>query len=323
MPLISVIVPVYNVEKYLNRCVDSILAQTFTDFELILVDDGSPDNCGKICDEFAKKDNRITVLHQENSGQAVARNNALNIAKGSYIAFVDSDDFINRKYLEILLEALIKSESDISICDMTRDMDCFEFNSQSEFDVIEYNKHDFLLSIYDDAWSRTMGPCCKLFKRCLYDELRFPAGKKFEDVMLMHKVYFSAERFVYINVPLYFWFQNIDSTSSQRKDASSLLDREEAIRSHMDYYPPEYEDVNLAARRFYLNQMHSMLWQLDHDFVQNDTTKKVRRFFDKQAKKYYRKYKNLCSIEEQKRIYYYLYPKKSAIKHKLNSIIKH
>lgn len=95
MPTISIIVPVYNVEAYLCRCIDSILAQTFTDFELILVDDGSPDNCSSICDEYAKKDSRIVVVHKENGGLSDARNTGLDIAKGEYIGFVDSDDFIH------------------------------------------------------------------------------------------------------------------------------------------------------------------------------------------------------------------------------------
>ena len=94
-PKISIIVPVYKVEKYLHKCIDSILAQTFKDFELILVDDGSPDNCGKICDEYAKRDNRIVVVHKENGGQASARNRGINIARGDYIGFVDSDDWID------------------------------------------------------------------------------------------------------------------------------------------------------------------------------------------------------------------------------------
>ena len=106
-PLLSVIVPVYNVEKYLSRCIDSILSQTFTDFELILVDDGSPDNCGSICDEYAKKDKRIIVIHQQNRGVSSARNKGLDIARGEYVTFVDSDDqigSITTLYENILLK---------------------------------------------------------------------------------------------------------------------------------------------------------------------------------------------------------------------------
>ena len=120
MPEISVIVPVYKVEPYLCRCVDSILAQTFTDFELILVDDGSPDNCGAICDEYAAKDERIHVIHQENQGQAAARNHALDWvfinSKSEYISFVDSDDWIHSRYLELLVEGIRRYNVNICQC---------------------------------------------------------------------------------------------------------------------------------------------------------------------------------------------------------------
>ncbi|WP_227166600.1 glycosyltransferase, partial [Enterococcus faecium] len=111
---ISIIVPVYKVEKYLRKCVDSILAQTFTDFEVILVDDGSPDNSGKICDEYAEKDNRVRVIHKENGGLSSARNAGIDVARGKYLGFVDSDDYIDEDMYEILYENLKIHDADIS-----------------------------------------------------------------------------------------------------------------------------------------------------------------------------------------------------------------
>ncbi|MBA1325633.1 glycosyltransferase [Enterococcus faecium] len=110
----SIIVPVYKVEKYLRKCVDSILAQTFTDFEVILVDDGSPDNSGKICDEYAEKDNRVRVIHKENGGLSSARNAGIDVARGKYLGFVDSDDYIDEDMYEILYENLKIHDADIS-----------------------------------------------------------------------------------------------------------------------------------------------------------------------------------------------------------------
>ena len=115
MPLISVVTPVYNVKKYIYRCIDSILAQTVSDFELILVDDGSPDNCGAVCDEYAAKDGRVRVIHQENRGQAAARNRALDMARGEYVAFVDSDDWVHPRYLEILLGNAREKKADVML----------------------------------------------------------------------------------------------------------------------------------------------------------------------------------------------------------------
>lgn len=109
MPEISIIVPVYNVEKYLPRCIDSILAQTFTNFELILVDDGSPDNCGAICDEYAQKDSRVVVIHKENQGVSSARNRGLDVAQGKYIMFCDSDDKVDARWCELLHKAITRN----------------------------------------------------------------------------------------------------------------------------------------------------------------------------------------------------------------------
>lgn len=114
-PLISIIVPVYKVEKYLKRCVDSILTQTYQNMEIILVDDGSPDNCGAICDRYKKTDNRVVVIHKRNGGLSDARNTAIPLAKGEYISFIDSDDWISSYYVEHLYEAVAKCDADIGI----------------------------------------------------------------------------------------------------------------------------------------------------------------------------------------------------------------
>lgn len=119
MPIISVIVPVYNVEKYLPRCIDSILAQTFTDFELILVDDGSPDRCGEICDEYAEKDSRVRVIHKANGGVSSARNAGLDLCRGEYVTFVDSDDYLGAGWLNSLHQAMTESGADVVSADFT------------------------------------------------------------------------------------------------------------------------------------------------------------------------------------------------------------
>ena len=140
MPKISVIVPVYKVEKYLNRCVDSILNQTFTDFELILVDDGSPDNCGKICDEYAVKDNRVVVIHQKNAGASNARNNGIKIARGEYLAFCDSDDVVSSMWLQRLIRFAKPNVLPIGAYCQDKDSLCNNKRLSIEEDK-EYNKN--------------------------------------------------------------------------------------------------------------------------------------------------------------------------------------
>ena len=121
MPLISVIVPVYNCEKYIEACVNSVLNQTFADFEIILVDDGSPDDSGKLCDQLAEKNNKIVVLHQKNQGQAAARNNGVKIARGEWLNFLDSDDLIHPQMLERLYNAVIENNVNLAMCSAVQD----------------------------------------------------------------------------------------------------------------------------------------------------------------------------------------------------------
>ena len=152
-PLLSIIVPVYNVEKYIERCIKSILNQSFTNFELILVDDGSPDNCGKICDEYKKKDSRIKVIHKKNGGLSDARNAGIERAKGEYIAFVDSDDFINKYMYEILYKNAKKWDADISICNFK--MVCENDRIDEDISVIcedakVYGRNEALNKLYSN-----------------------------------------------------------------------------------------------------------------------------------------------------------------------------
>ena len=176
-PLISVVVPVYKVEKYLKKCVESILVQSYTNLEIILVDDGSPDNCGKLCDEFSKMDSRICVIHKQNGGLSSARNAGIDIAQGEYIGFIDSDDTIEPYMYEKLYDAIHNDKTKLAVCAVNyvyesgevlrkkstgRDM-TFDFYHA----MIEMNTH----RIFD------MGAWSKLYHRDLFDDLRFPVGK--------------------------------------------------------------------------------------------------------------------------------------------------
>ncbi len=202
VPTISVIVPIYKVEAYLRRCVDSILAQTFTDFELFLVDDGSPDRCGDICEEYAKIDSRIRVIHKENGGLSDARNAALDVATGEYITFIDSDDWVAPNHLESMLTALQKHDADMAICNFPKvyedgheePMYCPSntvrlLNGENIFDTI----------LQPVAWN-------KLYKASIFRTLRYPVGKLYEDVFIYHDVLAQVNRAVYTGQGTYFYF---------------------------------------------------------------------------------------------------------------------
>ncbi|MFK9089939.1 glycosyltransferase family 2 protein [Bacillus salipaludis] len=213
-PKISIIVPVYNVEPYIHKCIDSILKQTFEDFELILVDDGSPDNCGKICDEYSKLDNRIKVLHKENGGVSSARNAGIRTAKGEYIGFVDSDDFIHQRMYELLYSYGIKHTADVVLCDylVVNDEEMHNTNYDiPEFNEEQYSNIESLYQLYTNLDIQFVIPCNKLFRRSLFNNLKFIEGKRHEDEIIAHRILFKSSKVTYLPIKLYYYFQRKDS----------------------------------------------------------------------------------------------------------------
>ncbi|PLR87261.1 MULTISPECIES: glycosyltransferase [Bacillus] len=208
-PKISIIVPVYNVESYLHKCVDSILAQTHTDFELILVDDGSPDNCGKICDEYANKDSKVKVIHKKNGGLSDARNAGLDIATGDYIGFVDSDDWIEPDMYELLYNMCIKNNCEIASCTST----IYYKNktvTNGTHPLTIHNRNEAMRAmlqgeLYDEVvWT-------KLIKRSLLKEIRFTVGIIYEDTAFTYKVIHESQQVCCIGAPKYNYLKREDS----------------------------------------------------------------------------------------------------------------
>lgn len=183
-PEISVIVPIYKVEKYLPHCIDSIMNQTFTDLEIILVDDGSPDNCGKICDEYAAKDSRIRVIHKENGGLSDARNAGISIAKGKYVGFVDSDDFIESQMYEVLYNMIIRDCSDIAICGVYHHFKAGKYPHYSPKECYVCDgKEAFVLSL--EGKKVIVSACSKLYQKNVFDNICFRTGKTYEDAFFL------------------------------------------------------------------------------------------------------------------------------------------
>ena len=207
MPKITVIVPVYQVEPFLQRCVDSILNQTFTDFELILVDDGSPDGCGALCDESINP--QITVIHQPNGGLSAARNTGIDWAfacsDSQWLAFVDSDDWVHEKYLEYLYRGVMEHHTEISMCDYeetdgTSQQVCADAFDTTVVDGLELfaSKKNVVATV---AWN-------KLYQKELFSQLRYPVGKIHEDEYTTYKLLAKAGRVTYLQVPLYHYYIN-------------------------------------------------------------------------------------------------------------------
>lgn len=239
MPQISVIVPVYKVELYLHRCVDSVLGQTFTDFELILVDDGSPDNCGAICDEYAAKDSRIVVIHQKNGGLSAARNAGLDWvfanSDSQWITFIDSDDWVHSNYLQALYAPIIEHGAPMSKCSYipitstTSIPECMDFS----FEIMEM-KDAYLL--------KNSGVCAptKLFSRSSWVNHRFPIGKLHEDLFSTYKILFQQNSIAVIKAPLYYYWNEGESITRsnwkpQRLDEFDAFDEQLAFFKDTDY----------------------------------------------------------------------------------------
>lgn len=234
-PLISVIVPVYNVEKYLEKCVDSIINQSYHNLEIILVDDGSTDNCPVLCDKYKKKDDRIIVIHQKNGGLSAARNAGLDIAKGEYIGFIDSDDYISIDMYEKLLLAIKKCKADMGICNYIRVNELGTFGKQSSITAgkttgIQVLTHDLLnnFASWVIAWN-------KLYKRNLFYKIRYPIGKLNEDSFIIHKLLYETNTIACINDICYFYLQRNNSIMNLSPNIKKLDDTE-AYFSRADYY---------------------------------------------------------------------------------------
>lgn len=247
-PFISIVVPIYNVEKYLKKCVESILNQTYKNFELILVDDGSPDRCGEICEDFAKKDLRIRVIHKENGGLSSARNAGIDVAKGEYIGFVDSDDYIEPFMYEKLVNAVVKDNCLLSVCSVKyvfEDGSAVTKENSEESQVFDFNRAILEMNTYRLF---DMGAWSKLYHRDLFKEIRFPVGKLSEDFYIMYKIFDIAQRVSYVADPCYNYLQRTNSISRNTKINH---DFEYAAKEQMEYLDKNHPELTVLGHTSY------------------------------------------------------------------------
>lgn len=222
MKLVSIIVPVYNVAPYLHECIDSIVNQTYSNLEIILVDDGSTDESGQICDAYAAQDHRIHVIHQTNGGVSAARNAGIAVATGEYIGFVDSDDFLDINMYSLLVSHLEANELDILECNAYRYKSKHNIKAyKNDGHIIIYNHDEALqIAMYDGftaAWN-------KLYKRSVLGDIRFPTGRKFEDSATSYLIINNAQRVGHIDLCLYYYRLNPNSITQTSFDAKSRWD---------------------------------------------------------------------------------------------------
>lgn len=216
--LISVIIPVYNVKQYMDHCMDTVLNQTYGNLEIFLVDDGSTDDSGNLCDRYAEKDSRIRVIHKKNGGLSSARNAALDVVTGDYICFVDSDDYISSDMFEKLLSAAKKNDCEVAICGQFTEregqisIDEPKVEQLRIFDsdkAIEKLIEDKIINNY--AWD-------KIYKKYLFDGVRFPDGRNYEDIAIMHEIFYKAKKICRIPECLYYYQRRTGSISDHSKE---------------------------------------------------------------------------------------------------------
>lgn len=304
LPLLSVIIPVYKVADYLDRCVDSIINQSYDNLEIILVDDGSPDDCAQKCDEWTEKDDRITVIHKQNGGLSDARNHGMQFISGEYVSFIDGDDYVSEDYIGALFLSARKTESDIIECEYVK------FSNQKECEITDKDYDEYCFSALDglsaliDETYFTPIVCNKLFKKTIIQNVFFEIGKYHEDVFWTYQVFGKSKRITKINRIMYFYFQRESSIMGQTYNLRRL-DSLEGKWNRQKYIEENYPDLILQAKLdFFGSCMYALQCVL----------KNMSGYEKRKAITVIRKYKKMCrlsfkdisSVKGAIKKYYYL-----------------
>lgn len=305
---ISVIVAIYNVENYLSKCIESILNQTYQNLEIILIDDGSSDRSGDICDDYLRRDSRIRVIHRENRGIAYTRNEGLDVAKGDYITFVDSDDYIHPQMYELLMEKLHEQNADIAACDYceisendiptVRDLQV----ENIIIDTIE-TRQEKKKYIYLDKYVDALLVWNKIIKRELWDGIRCPKDKIYEDETITFRTLHNAKKIVYLNEKLYYYIRrNAKSSITTTTFSEKRLFRLDALEVRLDYYI-EKKEWEYLAEAFFVYKT-DFLVILKHIENSEEYTIAILRPYLKKYRQYCKKYLWKMQMSARKKIQY-------------------
>lgn len=262
--MISVIVPVYNVEKYLERCVKSIAAQTYKDLEILLIDDGSTDKSGKMCDDFQQTDSRIKAFHKQNGGLSDARNYGIEHSAGEFISFVDSDDYIDEKMLETLHRLITENDADLAVCSA---MDVFEGKEVTQVkEIKEFNLNKVESYKYMLRGDGIPSACNKLYKRQTVGDVRFPVGKLYEDGFFTPQILKRVEKTAVTSKPMYYYFRRADSITTKpfRKGDLDVIEAyDKCVKQVKELCPEALPYAEFRYRNAYFNVLDKMLMRDD------------------------------------------------------------
>ena len=276
--MISVIIPVYNLENYIEQCIKSVINQTYANLEIIIIDDGSTDNSGNICDLWQKQDNRISVIHKKNSGLSDARNIGLDLAKGDYISFVDGDDWIHPQMYEILLRYYENENIDMVCCKLVK----VEEKTINDFNNVDIDGKYAILTPTDallDLSITDVTACNKLYKRKLFNQIRYPHGRYHEDEWVIHRLLYECNKIVSTDAGLYYYMMR-EGSITHTFSKNRVLDGVEAYIDRVNFViEKEWKTVQMRMVKDCLNHI---IWA----YYQENSNK---RKWHLHMKKYYRK----------------------------------
>ena len=318
MSVISIIVPVYNSSCYLRGCIDSILNQTFRNFELILIDDGSTDDSGQIIDDYAKQDNRIIVFHQVNSGQAVARNYGIKKAKTDWVCFIDSDDIVNPYYLEYLYRAATENKVSMSICNIIENLSYdSSFFDKSVYSSMTYNiDEDNMMLLEKSIPGSYWTIWAKLIKKEILLDNIFTVGRIYEDNEVAPKWLFDAKKVAVIDIPLYFYRIN-ESGTTKSKFSIKKLDLLWALEQQISFLDSiSFSKMKMNIIMMYMDCVDSSIRNAETCVEFRTKTKELK----KHSKSIVKKYCNTegLSYDEKNRINTFLHPLLARVKNVKN-----
>ncbi len=276
--LVSVVVPVYNVQQYIHRCVDSILAQTYHNLEIILVDDGSPDGCPAILDEYAARDNRIAVIHKANGGLSDARNAGTDAAKGQYITYVDSDDWISPKCIEVMVHSINSHKADIAVVETVLSNGCHDKDTTDNLEGVgerEYSSKEALRVILNQKEFNTSA-WGKLYRTTLMRKYPFTKGILYEDLDLMYRLLMVTDRVVFNSAGQYYYYQREESILHESFNERHLVIIDIAARMKAEVCS-RYPDLKKAAVNRYVFSHLMLLGKVIRDKSCRREQKLIRR----------------------------------------------
>lgn len=302
MEKISIIIPVYNVEEYLRQCIESVIGQTYNNIEIILVDDGSTDNSGSICDEYREKDSRIIVLHKENGGLSDARNTGINIATGKYITFIDSDDYISADMCQFLYDILKKEMAQISCCNrfMVYKNRIEVYGKKEHYEVMDSERAIEMMCTWDLV---SVSAYAKLYLKDLFKEIRYPKGKINEDMYTTHKVFDLAEKIVYDATAKYYYRQRKGSITNSKKINVNAMD---ASKEMVIFCERKYPKIINSAIRNYVFASIGVYDNIIKSDGTNKNNSEIKKQILNEVKKYYDIVKKEKGISKARRMQLFL-----------------